>query len=276
MQSTEMSVLRGIIHQTLYLSFIISSFLKMRKISINFLIGFLGGIVSILLISNLPSVPILGNIFGSILRPERIIERVEKEVKIIPQEEAITEKVDKISRSIVLIQSFRGGQLLRFGSGAMLTNDGVIVTTNNVVPIDADVFQVFINDKISKAKLIKRDTRNNLALLKISEEMNQSPIVFSSSESKIGDINYIIGKYIEISTPAVFVQQAIISRKVKDIIYLDTKYSNDLSGSLTVNKNTEVNGIIFVDGSRVLAVESRIVKEFFESYSAKINENGGK
>ena len=248
----------------------------MRKISINFLIGFLGGIASILLISNLPSVPILGNIFGSILRPERIIERVEKEVKIIPQEEAITEKVDKISRSIVLIQSFRGGQLLRFGSGAMLTNDGVIVTTNNVVPIDADVFQVFINDKISKAKLIKRDTRNNLALLKVSEEMNQSPIVFSSSESKIGDINYIIGKYIEISTPAVFVQQAIISRKVKSVIYLDTKYGNDLSGSLTVNKNTEVNGIIFVDGSRVLAVESRIVKEFFESYSTKINENGGK
>lgn len=248
----------------------------MRKVFINFLVGFLGGSMAILLALNLPTMPILGTISRSILRPERIIERVEKEVKIVSQDEAITEKVDKISRSIVLIQSFGKGQLLRFGSGAVLTNDGLIITTNNVVPIGADVFQVFIGDKIVKAKIVKRDTRNNLALIKISEEIKQPPITFSSSEAKIGDINYIIGRYIEISSPAIFVQQAIISRKTKNIIYFDTRYSNDLSGSLAINKNTEVSGIVFVDGSRVLAVESGVVKEFFESYSAKINENGEK
>ena len=235
-----------------------------------FLIGGLGGVVFVGLLPKISGAPLVGGIFRSLNPPVKVIERIEKETKFISQDQGITEQLNKISQSIVLIQSFQGGKILRFGSGMILTNDGLIITTNNVVPQNSDVIQVFADDKIAKVKVLSRDFRNNLALLR-AVEISQNPITFSSDDLNVGDINYIIGKYIDINKIKLFTEQALISRKNNSLTFLDARYESDLSGAILVNRKGEVSGIVFIDGSKVLAVESRIIKEFFDSFTAKTN-----
>lgn len=246
--------------------------MNIKRFIYTLVIGGLGGVAIILIFSKLNFISLSGNI-SDILNNENIIERVviEKKVEIVSQDEAITEKINESSGNIVLIQAFRSGQILRYGSGALLTRN-ILVTTGNVVPSIADTFQIYVGDKIVRGKVVKRDFRNNLALVEIPE--TDRPIAdFSSSDLKIGEINYIVGKYLAINEVMLFSQQAMVSRIDDNFVTLDSSYENDLSGSVLIDKEGRTKGIIFIDGSRVKAVKSEVIKKFFESYSKEINES---
>ena len=152
-----------------------------RKFIYTFIVGGLGGMTIILIFSRPNFIPLLGNILSS-TDQQQVIERVivEKKIEVISQQELITKKINEASESIVLIQSFKGGQILRYGGGTFLTRN-ILVTTNNVVPSFADTFQVYAGDKIVRGKVIKREYQNNLALIEIPET-NQPPIDFSSAD----------------------------------------------------------------------------------------------
>jgi len=241
-----------------------------KKFIYTFIVGGLGGMTIILIFSRPNSIPLLGNIL-SFANQQQVIERVivEKTIEVISREELITKKINEASESIVLIQAFKGGQILRYGGGAFLTRN-ILVTTNNVVPSFADTFQIYTGDKIVRGRVVRRDYQNNLALIEIPET-NQPLIDFSSVAMTVGEINYIVGKYINVNEVMLLAQQAIVSRIDKDFVILDSHYENDLSGSVLINKEGTMKGIVFVDGTRIQAVKSEIVKEFFESYSKEIN-----
>ncbi len=213
------------------------------------------------------------NFFGSArlidqILPAREVKKVEKEViTFISEEKEAEEAIGKSQDSIVAIKSYQGGSLARFGSGIVITQDGLILTVNQVVPQGATDYQVFNGDKILKATVVLRSTVRNLALLKVSDE-NLKPASFNEENLKLGNGVFIIGKLAALQKVEPFVNKAFVSfvdsqnRK----IILDGRYENYLSGAGLVSGNGSFRGLAYIDGERIIALPSSFVKEFIDGY----------
>lgn len=151
-------------------------FLLSGKFILIFLIGALGGIWGehyllprIISYSPLNKIKWLNSSrFGS----TTIINQTKKE--FITQDQAIEEIVNNISPSIVGVRTFikskNKSTILTEGSGIVFTNDGTILTTNNLFPANQKQFQieVFINQKWRPAKVVSTNIGSGLALVKVN------------------------------------------------------------------------------------------------------------
>ena len=107
-----------------------------------------------------------------------IINKIEK--VYITQETAFQDAVSKVAGSVVAVRVERAGRQPITNSGFILTGDGLIATANFILATNAKIL-VLRDDKIYEAQLIKQDSVNNLALLKI--DVNDLPV------ADFGDIN---------------------------------------------------------------------------------------
>ena len=193
--------------------------------------------------------------------------KIEKEVVIFVSEEKEAEEAIKKSQdSIVAVKSYQSGKIIRYGSGVVITQDGLILTVNQVVPPEASDYQVFVGDKILKALVVYRGNLRNLALLKVSDD-SLKPAAFSEEELKPGKTGFIVGKLSLLQKTELFVNRVFVSlvdnqnKKIK----LDGKYEDYLSGAALVS-NGAFRGIIYVDGRSIIALPSVFVEEFIKSY----------
>lgn len=75
------------------------------------------------------------------------------------------------------------GPFMTLGSGIILTQDGFVLTNNHLIG-DADSVTVYLNNKKkAQARIIGRDLKTDLAVLKI-EEKNLTPVKWSSDGEK--------------------------------------------------------------------------------------------
>ncbi len=213
------------------------------------------------------------NFFGSArvidkILPAREVKKVEKEViTFVSEEKEAGEAISKSQDSIVAIKSYQGGSLIRFGSGIAITQDGLIVTVNQVVPQNATDYQIFTGDKILRASVVLRSTAKNLALLKISDE-SLKPASFDEDNLKIGNNVFIIGKLTALQKLEPFVNKAFVSfvdSRNRRII-LDGRYENYLSGASLISGNGSFRGLAYIDGERIIALPSTFVEDFVKSY----------
>lgn len=200
--------------------------------------------------------------------PAREIQKVKEEIITFVSEEKKSETAISKSRdSVVAVKSFRGGLLIRFGSGVVFTQDGLIVTANQVVPEGATNYQVISDDKILNAKVVLRSVLKNLALLKVSDD-SLKPADFSGGDLKVGNIVFVVGKLALLQKPELFANRAFVSlidNQSKKIV-LDGRYENYLSGAGLVSDNGNFRGLIYVDGERIIALPSTFVEEFAKNY----------
>ena len=194
--------------------------------------------------------------------------KVEKEVVTFVSEDGQAEEaVKKSQESLVVIKSFSGGAVLRFGTGIALTRDGLILAVNQVVPVEAQDYQVFNGDKILKAQVVYRNAKKNLAILKVADE-SLVPATFDERELAVGNIAWVVGKVAVLQKPEVFLNRALVSLvdSQRKRIVLDGRYENYLSGAGLVSKNGAFKGIVYVDGGKIIALPSSFVKEFVDGY----------
>ncbi len=80
------------------------------------------------------------------------------------------------------------------GSGFFISEDGYVVTNNHVVE-DGDGFTVIMNDGTElDAKLIGRDKRTDLAVLKVEPKRKFTYVAFAGDESaRVGDWVVAVG-----------------------------------------------------------------------------------
>ncbi len=138
------------------------------------------------------------------------------------------------------------------GSGVILTRDGFIVTNNHVID-KADNIEVVLNDKRTfKAKLVGRDPRTDIALLKI--DATDLPFIpfGNSDEVKVGEWVLAIGNPFNLNST---VTAGIISAKARNIQILTEQYAIESfiqtdaavnpgnSGGALVNLKGELIGI---------------------------------
>ncbi|MEZ4845511.1 MAG: Do family serine endopeptidase [Bdellovibrionota bacterium] len=136
------------------------------------------------------------------------------------------------------------------GSGFVLNREGYIVTNNHVIAKADEIRVTFYDETESVAKLIGRDPKTDVALLKVDRlPAKLEPVLLGDSDAmKVGEIVIAIGNPFGLSHS---VTQGIISAKERaigmgpydDFIQTDASINPGNSGGPLLNINGEVIGI---------------------------------
>lgn len=196
------------------------------------------------------------------------------------REETININVyEKINPAIVSIDTqIKYG--LSCGTGCVISNDGVILTSSHVIDEGKDITVTIYNGKTYKAEVLKRMGRNNdLALIKIKTDQPLQTVKLGDSEQiKVGQ------KVLAIGNPFGFngtLTQGIISRidYTKNKIQTDAAINPGSSGGPLLNTSGEVIGInqsIYNPDNNIsnigigFAIPVNIVKEFLGKTSVAL------
>jgi serine protease Do len=151
---------------------------------------------------------------------------------------------------------FYGNQLPKsykqrgLGTGFIIDNEGYILTNNHVVEGADEITVTLTNKSTFKAKVIGRDPKTDLALIKINDAKDLSPIELGDSDKmEVGDWVLAIGNPFGFNNT---VTAGIISAKYRrnigtssyeDYIQTDAAINQGNSGGPLINANGEVIGI---------------------------------
>jgi serine protease Do len=143
----------------------------------------------------------------------------------------------------------QAGKRIALGSGFIIDPQGYIVTNNHVVGEAATVTVVFQDDTKHPAKIVGRDPKTDLALLKIETD---KPLPFvtwgDSDKAKVGDWIIAVGNPFGLGGT---VTTGIVSARGRDIhsgpfddfLQLDAAINRGNSGGPTFNQQGQVIGI---------------------------------
>lgn len=125
---------------------------------------------------------------------------VTKEEKYYIQEnEALKEAIQKSKSSVMGIKTVVSAKKTVFGSGMVLTSDGLAATFADLVPV-AGKTSFYIDSQLVNGQVIKRDLKQNLALIKI-EKTGLSPAgFFMLDQLKIGERVFLISQIFDAKT----------------------------------------------------------------------------
>lgn len=164
------------------------------------------------------------------------------------------------------------------GSGVIISPDGYIVTNNHVIDNASNIEITLNNQKKYEAELIGTDSTNDIALLKISADIELPYIPFANSDSvKIGEWVLAVGNPYNLTST---VTAGIVSAKGRDLegnkniesfIQTDAAVNPGNSGGALVNTRGELIGINTAISSRTgsfigysFAVPSNIAKKIID------------
>ena len=135
------------------------------------------------------------------------------------------------------------------GSGFIIDKDGYIITNNHVIDKAESIQVTLSNNQKLEAKLIGKDPKTDLALIKIEAKTQLQPVTFGNSDKiRVGDWILAIGNPFGLGGS---VTAGIVSAKSRDIesgpydnfIQTDASINQGNSGGPMFNMNGEVIGI---------------------------------
>ena len=142
-----------------------------------------------------------------------------------------------------------GGKRIALGSGFIVDPSGIIVTNNHVVAKSSKVEVVLQDNSRYPARVLGRDPRTDIAVLKIKADKPLPYVVFGdSSAAQVGDWVIAVGNPFGLGGS---VTTGIISARGRDIhsgqfddyLQIDAPINRGNSGGPTFNSNGEVIGI---------------------------------
>ncbi|MBV8881427.1 MAG: trypsin-like peptidase domain-containing protein [Planctomycetaceae bacterium] len=123
-----------------------------------------------------------------------------------PEEEVIQEAKDKVFPAVVFIKpismEFRGGKMEKvqvFGSGAIISEDGYVVTNNHVADKATEIRCVLSDKEELTAKIVGLDPETDLAVIKLNlaERKSKQPLPVAefgdSNGLKVGELVMAMG-----------------------------------------------------------------------------------
>lgn len=128
---------------------------------------------------------------------------VSKQAVVVKESSAVIDVAKKVAPSVVSIRSttstaglfgrVQTGQSA--GTGVIISSDGLILTNKHVVPSDNSTFSVIDNDgkEYKDAKVVARDPRNDLAIVKISANGLTAAKLGDSGSVQVGQQVVAIG-----------------------------------------------------------------------------------
>ncbi|HXV26577.1 MAG TPA: trypsin-like peptidase domain-containing protein [Candidatus Paceibacterota bacterium] len=177
-------------------------------------------------------------------------------------------------KSGVAIQAFRSGQLIRYGTGTVVSSDGLIATTLEVVPYTtpAAVYQVASPAGVARGYVVARDTRSNLALLKV-EMTGLSIAQFVTARPAAGTPLALVGSLVQLSSFVPYFAHAWFASPVPSYGILDAVPAAELGGIRVVGADGRQAGIGYVRGGQVRMTYAADVEKFVQDYLQSLEPN---
>jgi len=204
-----------------------------------FILGIIAaGIFQIVLVPFLISNPFLGK-FGIIknLKREVIVNPVEQ--FIINENEGLKKAIEKIEPTTVLIGPEKGIG----GCGFSLTSDGLLITQLSL--IDENQNYIFVNDKKTQFRILDKDSKNNLVLIK-TEDLNLKTTSFAQdSKIKPGERVFLFAPLSSNSSQK-FINEGIIKR-VNNLIETNILEEKSFDGCPLFNLEGEFVGLAKIE-----------------------------
>lgn len=173
---------------------------------------------------------------------------------IIQENTALENAVEKAEKAVIGLRTkLESGEILE-GSGLVVTSDGLVVTLASLVP-QGSIFSFYINGSSTSYQILKRDLRENLALIKIGKN-NLNTLSFADLEKiKLGERVFLVG--------VGAVNEGIIRSFDENLIGTNIFEKTVFLGSPLFNIKGEVLGINTIsDEGRVLAIPVSKIKNF--------------
>ncbi len=186
----------------------------------------------------------------------------ERKETTIQENTALTEAVEKVEKTVIGIRTqIKEGTFLE-GSGLIVTSDGLLVTLAELVP-QGFSFSFFVDGKQTSFQILKRDLKENLALVKI-EETNLPTVSFANLEKiKLGERVFLVGMIFDGKKTSRIVNEGIIKTFSEDFIDTNISEKSTISGSPLFNIKGEVLGINIIDSEgKVITIPISKIKQF--------------
>ncbi|MDP2967264.1 MAG: serine protease [bacterium] len=198
---------------------------------------------------------------------------------IIQENIALKDALEKVKKTVAGVRTqTKTGKVLE-GSGFIVTSDGLMVTLAELVPQGSD-FAFFIDNESVSFQILKRDLKENLALIKISDSVLTTASFAKLEKLKMGERIFLIGVTFEneipsktqtaakgeeedLSSSPILVNEGIIKTFDGNFIQTNILESSLFAGSPLFNIEGEVLGINTIDSKgRVIAIPISKIREF--------------
>lgn len=233
---------------------------------------------SVLKISTIFILGIFGGIFADQILWPYFVERplfyqyrleqspvylTERKQIIIQENTALTSAIAKVGKTVVGVKTKETPEKILEGSGLIITSDGLMVTLADLIPQGSSFFSFFVEGKPVAFQILKRDLKNNLALVKI-EEINLPTVSFADFEKiKLGERVFLVGTIFEGKTIKKIVNEGIVRSLNEDLIETNISEKNNLAGSPLFNIEGEVLGLNTINSEdMVFSVPISKIKQF--------------
>lgn len=189
-----------------------------------------------------------------------IYQNITKEITI-QENIALQEAIKKVDKVVVGIRAKTAAGKIIESSGVIVTNDGLILSLNNLIPQGAEV-NVFLDNKKLTSKVLQR--KNGLVLLKV-EESNLSSAAFSDFDKiSLGERVFIVGAVFgENDVVSKIVNEGIIKTFDENLVQTSIYEETKLQGSSLFNIEGQLVGLNTIDKfGRVSAISIKTIRDF--------------
>jgi S1-C subfamily serine protease len=185
----------------------------------------------------------------------------EKKEIYIQENAALKDAIEKVEKVVIGVSAeTKAGKTLE-GSGLILTADGLAVTSAELVP-QGSVFNFFVDGERVHFQILKRDSENNLVLIKL-ERTNLPTVGFADLDKlKLGERVFLVGLTFEKEEIKEVANEGIVTSFDQNSIKTNIFEKGTLVGSPLFNIEGKVLGLNMVDkDGKVIATPISKVKE---------------
>ena len=187
----------------------------------------------------------------------------------IEENTALSDAQEKAAKAVVGVKTKTKTGVVVEGSGLVLTADGLLITTADLVPKGSD-FYFFVDNEWPKFQVLKTDLKQNLALVKV-EKSNLSTVGFADfGKIRLGERLFLLGlafgkagqeKFFD--SPAAVIDEGIVRALANDILQTDIFEKKSLQGSPLFNVRGEFLGLASIDvEGRVTVIPITAIRAF--------------
>lgn len=133
------------------------------------------------------------------------------------------------------------------GSGFIISEDGFIITNNHVIDKSDSISVTLSNNQVAEAKLVGRDSKTDIALIKIDTPVKLKPVTFGNSDKiRVGDWILAIGNPFGLGGS---VTAGIVSAKSRDIE--SGPYDSFIQTDASINQGSSGGPMFNLDGEAI-------------------------
>ena len=187
---------------------------------------------------------------------------IESREVFIQENTALQDHVKKTEKAIVGIKTkTKTGETIS-GSGLVVTTDGLVITLAEIIPLKGN-YIFFIDGKTPDWKILKRDTKNNLALIKL-DLSDLTTVGFSDFEKlRLGERVFLNGIFFDNNKPLSIVNEGVVKFFTDKGIETNMTEKKALMGSALFDIKGELLGLNTIDDEeRVTAIPINKIKDF--------------